>query len=722
MIDKYADEREYLAHVEAFIDSELSACGGGMASDAAKLAEERKYMWQDMPTLAVTWEAASDLAAQNAVLREHENRWAEKDLHAAVLQKMKPSPYFGRVDFIEDGAADGDKFYIGLSNLMDKSDYRMLVCDWRAPVASLFYDNGRGRTSYLCPDGRISGEVSLLRQYRIGDGELKFVIDSDIRLDDTILQDALASTSNEHMRTIVSSIQKEQNSVIRDSENDLLIVLGPAGSGKTSIALHRIAYLLYRDRNTLTSDNILIFSPNDVFCGYISQVIPELGEPSVRQTTFSDLITQYCSVPVRGMFEQSEFLHAPDDKARFDCIRFKSSPEFVALAHEFVDSYIPKFTDVTFGGKLILSAAAIKKIYTETLDGMPLTPRLTKLYDIIFRRFGPAEQEFRRALKDEVAAESFDEWQFRTTFRRKYDASMADTYAQIRQNTALDYLSLYRSFLYFAVPQWSDASADKAGMLRTAGNVSPDGSLFFEDGVGLLLLTSLAGAIPAPKKMRHIVLDEVQDYTAAQHEILSRLFAGCSFTMLGDTGQLINPYAGLTDPGKTAGIYGIERYSVKLLTKSYRSTTEINLFAEKVLPEPAGVEYFERHGKPVCEETLPDEAALIDALKIAAVCPSGSTAILTKTVAEAKLLYQMLHPYVPALRLLISDDVDYRLGLWIMPVALAKGLEFDRVIVADSSKYACEQDRGLLYVACTRAMHELTVFSLGAPSPLIRRD
>ncbi|MBR6739662.1 MAG: AAA family ATPase [Clostridia bacterium] len=715
----YPDEFEYLVGTLELIDSELARFGDGMESDEQKLAQERRYMWQELPAASTDWEELSDMSAQLSVLQEQEKRWVEKDRQNAVLLKMRSSPYFGRVDFTEKGSSESEKFYIGLANLMDKRDYRMLVCDWRAPVASLYYDNGRGPTVYECPEGSIEGTVELLRQYRIEDSELKLVIDSDIRLDDTILQDALLASSSEHMRTIVSSIQKEQNSVIRDSGNDMLIVLGPAGSGKTSIALHRIAYLLYRERNNLTSDNILIFSPNDVFCGYISQVIPELGEPSVSQTTFSDLISRYCSVPVGGMFEQSEFLHAPDDRVRFDGIRFKSSGEFVELAKEFISAYLPKFTDVIFGDTTIINAATLKKLYTDDLSHLSLSGRLSKLRELIFHRFGPAEQEFRRALRDEVAAESFDKWQFRTAFKQKYDSKMSDTYAQIAICTELDYVDLYKKFLYFAIPQWSDPTADKTAMLRQADSLAENGRLNFEDGVGVLLLTALSGAVPPPKKIRHIVLDELQDYTAAQHEILSILFKGCSFTMLGDLSQLINPYAGLTDPEEIPPIYSLSRFAIKKLTKSYRSTVEITDFAKKLLTLPEQTEQFERHGEPV--KTLlfsSDRERISHIAEELSAHTGGSSVVLTKTVAEARQLYQMLHRKNSDLRLLASDDTVYHTGLWVMPVALAKGLEFDRVILADSSLYESELDRGLLYVACTRAMQSLTVLSTGNHSPL----
>lgn len=625
MPERYKEELVYLNTVLARIDRRRAELRALLSDNESRIYEQRRYMWQDMPTLPVSYEALSDLSALSSELRVCESRYLAKDRELALLDKMKSSPYFGRVDFREK---DGDEmeFYIGLGTLADDSGRVMYVMDWRAPAASLFYEHGKGEAFYESPAGRVNGEIELVRQYRIENCELKMLIDADMKIDDRILQEILSSPSSEHMKTIVASIQREQNAVIRDGESSLLIVFGPAGSGKTSIALHRIAYLLYRDRDFLSSDNLLIFSPNNIFCDYISHVIPELGENGVPQTTFGDLLAAYLPYPISSASEQLEFLHtAPQtqtDRLRLLGIKLKSSAYFAEFAQKFAASALAKYGD----------------------------------------------------------------------------------------GREPDWLSLYRSLLIAAISAWEGSGKKREEMLANALDLTAENGLYFEDGVGILLLKALLGHLRPARKLRHVVLDEAQDYSPAQHIILSKLFGACKLTLVGDSFQLINPVSDISRPEDIAKYYPAPAMVCRL-SHSYRSTIEISLFADSVAGKKTA-EHFERHGKPVSRIDYASQGELISRLAEAAgTCAhlEGSTVILTKTARKAQSFYHRLKPCLPGLSLLTEGGQPYRSGLWVIPVVLAKGLEFDRVFVADFDDYDFERDRGLLYVACTRAMHELCI-------------
>ena len=242
MSDLYFTERTYLTNIIGIIDKSINNLNLDKKKSENRIFKERKYMREELPSQILSFDDANALALQNAEIQSAEQSFLEKARRLHMLIRMRSTPYFGRIDFKELKGTE-HKVYIGISNLTDEDDYSTLICDWRAPIASLFYENGTGYTSYESPDGDIYGYVSLLRQYKIENSILEFVIDSDIKIDDMVLLSALSKNSSSHMKNIVSTIQREQNSIIRDSNNDLLIVLGPAGSGKTNIALHRLAYL-----------------------------------------------------------------------------------------------------------------------------------------------------------------------------------------------------------------------------------------------------------------------------------------------------------------------------------------------------------------------------------------------------------------------------------------------------------------------------------------------
>ena len=719
-------EREYLYATIELIRRELSKLGGLKTRRARDLYEASKYMWEELPGVLRNSDEVNLFASQNDIIISSQAVLDETDIQIYTLEKMLSSPYFGRVDFTPDS---GESFsvYIGSATLMDKESFQTYVCDWRAPVASLFYENGCGRSFFDSPDGKEPGNVTLLRQYKIENGEIKLIVDSDVRIDDSLLMSALSADSSDRMKTIVSTIQREQNTVIRDAHNDMLLVLGPAGSGKTSIALHRIAYLLYRDRDKLKSKNILIFSPNDIFSDYIAQVIPDLGESEVPQTTFCDVIRKFCSFETEGLYSQLEFIASEDlskeDRLRRKWIEIKGRLDFALLARKFAAEYTPKYQNIVFNGTTVMSASEMKTLFEKNPSTDVLT-RLAHLRTTLTQRLAPHKKAFREKINRELNDISVNPAQWEE-LKQSYDDVVAQTLSTVANCTSVDWPYLYTRFLRYVLKNLvSDPNQKKelAELSETAMQRTP---LYYEDGVGLLLLKASFGAIPRQTTVKHIVIDEVQDYSPAQHEIFRLLFPHCRFTVLGDLLQLINGGMGADSAEKILGIYGLPKSEVRLLGKSYRSTLEIASVSASVLSDPPKYDIFNRHGDPVRFCLAQDRRDLIFLLEneLSNIhVQKTATALICRTAAECRALYQKLKQKLPELRLFCTDEDPYHHGLVVMPLALAKGMEFDSVVISDSSLYTREEDRNHLYVALSRAMHRLSVCAVKNQSPLFPQD
>ncbi|MFN3876498.1 MAG: HelD family protein, partial [Flavobacteriales bacterium] len=419
--------------------------------------------------------------------------------------------YFGRIDFTQQGDTKAQAVYIGIHAFLDEEANTSLVYDWRSPISSMFYDHELGEAHYETPGGRVEGRISLKRQYRIRDGRMEYMLDSGLHIHDDILQQELQRASSARMRNIVATIQREQNAVIRNTAARALIIQGVAGSGKTSIALHRIAFLLYRFKDTLSSDDILILSPNRVFAHYIGNVLPELGEEDVPQTTMEALATRVLGDKVRfqGFLDQVARQLEKPDPALEERIAFKADP---ALMHR-LDEYVVHLENTLF------------------------TPR-----DLAVRGF-PIPDWF---LRERYEA------QHRTPLLRRGDAIVRDVLSNVafyfkyeaeseeRQKLKADVLGLFGSTnlraLYKGFYEW----LGRPELLRT----TRDG-YEYNDVYPLIYLKARLEGLDTFSRVKHLIVDEMQDHTPLQYAILARLFP-CPKTILGDIGQAMDP-AGASD-------------------------------------------------------------------------------------------------------------------------------------------------------------------------------
>ncbi|ACO83798.1 RNA polymerase recycling motor HelD [Clostridium botulinum] len=654
-------------------------------------------------------------------------------------ERMLLSPYFGRMDFIENGGEKAEKYYIGISNLIN-DNYDFLVYDWRAPVSSMFYDYEIGEANYKCPEGRVNGKLTLKRQYKINNGEIKYMFDSNLKIDDEVLQDILGKSTDSKMNAIVTTIQREQNKVIRNEEYKNLIVQGPAGSGKTSVALHRIAYLLYKHRDKISPKNIVIFSPNDIFNDYISNVLPQLGEDNMCQTTFKEYMHKALGngLVKENYSEMMEYILVSkkdgDYEKRINNIKFKSSMEFIDILKAYV-GYLEKmdrnFTDITFRGDLIISSKDIEELFFKDYVKLPIKRRLQKIRRRILFLMEPYEKHWVKEEAEELknSGNYIDNVEITERSINIVKDEIKDIYHEISRMTDFDLVDVYKKlfenlkfFLKKSNIEYHEKSIDE--IKNYTLEILRIGKLNYEDQPPLLYLKGALGDLPKTSEIKYVIIDEAQDYTPLQYEIFSQLFNHANMTILGDLHQSINPFMKLGDYGNISNVFPKDNTCIINLTKSYRSTMEITRFSRRILNKKITDQWVERSGdKPLVLGSPNEEAIkerLLKDIKIYKEKGYKSIGIITRTIKEAQEVHSFLKDKIHV-KAIMKDDDEYVSDTLVIPAYLSKGLEFDVVLIynAGDENYSCQEERLLLYTACTRALHILCIYYSGKVTPLL---
>lgn len=706
--------------------------------------ETQKQLWEDVGSVSVTngldqivdfMEFINTMKIQK---RRHEFTRKLKEKY----EKMLLSPYFARIDFTEEGKELPDKYYIGISNLIN-DDFDFLVYDWRAPISSMFYDYEVGKAGYTCPEGVINGDLTLKRQYKVNDGKLKYMFDSNLKIDDEILQDILAKSSDSKMKAIVTTIQREQNKIIRNELYKNLIVQGPAGSGKTSVALHRIAYLLYKHREKIGPQNILIFSPNNIFNDYISDVLPQLGEDNMCQTTFKEYMhkalgneiikEEYCEMMEYILSSKNE----DNYNERIKSIKFKSSKQFLNILKEYV-IYLEKmnrdFKDIIFKGALIISSKKIQELYFKDYVNLPLKRRLEKLRDRILYLLEPYEKNRVGEVAEDIKnyGSQNDETEIIKQSKSVVKNEIKSIYSEIYRMTDFNIIDIYKelfenleSFSNLIISEYDDEYINEVKFYTL--EMIKSKKFNYEDQHALLYLKGALGDILKISEIKYVIIDEAQDYTPLQYEILYKLLNNASITILGDLNQSINPFMNLGSYTNILDIFPKDETCIINLTKSYRSTIEITEFSKKLLSNNVNYACVARRGdKPIVlgfsDENNIKEQLLKD-IKTYKEKGYKSIGIITKTIKEAQDVHNFLKDKVKV-NALLNDEDEYVNDTLVIPAFLAKGLEFDVVLIynAGDENYDCEKERLLLYTACTRALHILRIYYLGKCTKLIKED
>lgn len=667
-------ENKHLDDTLRVIREKLSSLGQELYDDNDKILEFKKYIWDTKAELDPT-EMRSMMAESDFDVY----LMSKKGSYFKKLYKIQNNPYFGSIIFESDDARE-ENIYIGITYVSDNMNY--LVHDWRSPIASLFYDYEVGKASYLAPSGLINGNLKRKRQYKIENGKFVHIFDNSINIDDELLQEVLASSSSSKMKNIVNTIQMEQNKIIRNTSDKNLVVQGIAGSGKTSVALHRIAFLLYKIKN-LTSSNVLIFSPNRIFSEYISNVLPELGEENTLETTFHKFLES-------SIYEYKEIESFTDFISRYykynvdnvDLVIYKQSDEIINDINLYIDYLVNK---TMFVKEVVVDKHATYDV--EDLNYM-LKDRYSKFP--LFERIN--------AISIKI---SENEYRGNKTKAKSIRKLLLEAL-----NIDCDYKKIYMDFYRSNFCTFLNLSDSEIV------NFVNKKKLNYEDACLFAYMKGLLNGFDYNVNILQVVVDEAQDYTKLQYIILSKIFKKASFTILGDVNQTINPYYKYNSLEEICEIFNVKSRYLEL-TKTYRSSENIINYINNILGLNYVVAIRKGDNKEVisrCENDNLKEMLLADINYLKNI--GKSIAIITKNDSEAEYLYELLSNEVIGLELLSSNSYNFKRDLVIVPSYVAKGLEFDSVIVytKPNNRYK-ENEKYLFYVACSRAQHQLIVYN-----------
>ena len=654
------------------------------------------------------------------------------------LTLLADNPYFGRIDIDEDG--EPDTLYIGTATFIDE-DGDFLVYDWRAPISSIYYNGTLGDVTYETPAGEQHATLENKRQFQIEHGHIKTMFDTNETVGDEILQSVLGDQSDEYMKNIVATIQREQNDIIRDTSSDLLVVQGVAGSGKTSAVLQRVAYLLYHSRSDLDADQMVLFSPNRLFANYISQVLPSLGEKNMRQATlFEFLANRFTGLHVETLFERYEHDAAGLPQAAETIRRFKEAPSYLQAIADYANDpdRVPHFIDVEFNGEVFFSATAIANIYQSQPTLMKPIDKFTATKNALIKQLNArihdeATHDWAQLRVSDLSQTELETLTADHEFETGEDEQQFVSEAIVAKAFAPIYDALYNDHFYDVFQDYQQFMAQVAAPVnapiwQTMITAFSDGieahHLRLEDAAPLLYLRDLSTGSGQNSLIQYVFVDEMQDFSMAQLLYLKHAFPKAKLTLLGDAKQDV--FTSNYQPSDF--IHEIKDvfagYKIRLITlnKSYRSTQPITNFAKALLPEHDHIQAFNRAGDmpEVLTVSSADATAALSRLVTRLLTVDSTVAILTKDAKTAAQLYATLKLDTPV-TLLSANDHSLKNGCVILPVYLAKGLEFDAVVGWDISAttYRNEADRDILYTLCSRALHHLTLVTLDAPSPLI---
>ncbi|WP_426350633.1 HelD family protein [Alloiococcus sp. CFN-8] len=664
----YDDDKSYLNRVLNKLNSYLNDLQRTIKKYEDEFKESMKYLWENKSDMD-SKEIFSNERSISQVVSSGEAFVKQKN----KIERMVDSPFFARIDFYDMEFDEEEAFYIGSGAFVDE-DSNMLVYDWRAPIASMYYDFEIGEAYYEAPVGKIYGRLTLKRQFKIKGGKMQYAFDSSLSIGDDILQRDLGTSSDKRMKTIIATIQKEQNEIIRDP-SEVIIIQGVAGSGKTSIALHRVAFLLYKYKEVLEAKDIVIISPNKVFGDYISNVLPELGEEEIVESSFGDIAKRYTEneIEFEDYLEVLNDLVDKRDDNKTQRIRFKASMEFVELLDEFIEYVNNNYfypVDYKINGKIISKEFILRRY--EAYKRYSISDRINKIANDILEKI-----QVDNIFKDKIPTKN----------------SIIKIISEMFRISSV--LSLYNDFYKYI---------NREDMFNYQG----DNRIENNDVYPYIYLKMFVEGIKEEADVKHVVIDEMQDYTPIQYAIINKLYK-CNKTILGDFYQSVNPY-NLNTLDILCGLF--KNSKVIELNKSYRSSYEIINFAKNI--KECAIEPLERHGEDPKIIKCSDIDDEINKIKIQIdrfkESDYSNLGIICKTEKVVEEIYSHLSKKYEV-NVLDKSSTKFITGVTITTASMSKGLEFDEVIIprVNNASYGSEYDRSLLYIACTRAMHRLTL-------------
>ena len=751
----FLHEQAYLKQTQALIRRSLSELLSILDDEQEKLREARQELQENQPAFADDRDKQTETAQYLSGLQTQLSAYRAYADRLKKLNLLNESPYFGRIDFAE-GDQDAETFYIGLASLRDPLTFQMQVCDWRSPLASLFYRAVPGKVAFMAPDGEIAGRLLRRRQYEIERGELSFYFDTDFHIKDGILKKILSQKASAQMKAIVESLQDAQDRLIRQ-KSKVLLIQGAAGSGKTSLAMHRAAFLMYQDfRDSLTSREILIVSPNHLFSRYVSRVLPELGEENITSLTFDDIFSANMawtendpagSAPIRRYDPDS--LLAEKERDRFLLLRdvhaFKQSAVFATMLGRLADYYerrLIRLPDVYYHHRYIAASHDLKEELLRDRGILPLAKRLEQMrmrLSLKIHEQKKARLPALQAFVSEYPDHQLEIFPFARLLSMKRGAYLNRLLDDLPR---LDIPGLYRRlwektlFYHMAsglalpaniedIRRANELGFDGTGAAGT-GAAAPT-ALDASDLPGVMWLRLLLEGTTDHPQIRQVIVDESQDYGPLHFMFLRKWFPRANFTVLGDVQQCLAQSKNLSAFDDVARALGEPDSPTAVLRASFRSTWEISDFCRRFLDAPDLLEPFQRHGRPVeiiGARTRPEALRLLlETVSRFRTDDPGSLAVICKTATQAGALYAATKGKSALQLVRDGSKADLSRSL-ILPLHMVKGLEFDAVILWDVSRdnYGWQEQKRFLYLAASRALHRLAIVFTGRLSPLIQDD
>ncbi len=682
----------------------------------------------------------------------------------------RSKPYFARIDFSEKDSNKKENLYIGKMSLMRDEDQEVIIVDWRAPIANLYYEGRIGEADYWCPGGNIKGELTLKRQFAINEGILQEIFDIDITTNDEFLQTYLGANSDNRLKEIVSTIQVEQNRIIRADMWKPLIVQGAAGSGKTTIALHRIAYLVYTFEKSFEPENFMIIAPNKLFLNYISEVLPELGVERVKQTTFEEFAMELIGkkFKLKDPFEKlTKFVNHNATREEIEannilknCSQFKASMLFREVMDEYVkyieSSFIPK-EHFKIANMVVFKYAEINDLFLKQYKNWPIVQRIDEIKKYLSNRLKQKKDIIIHNLNEQCDNEIMH---LKTTMEEsperqkliiaaidKRDAVIGkiESYAKSAVKEYIKKISKFSPYKYYCdlinneelFNKLLEGKSDK-DLIDYTRNHTRDtlksGYLEIEDIAPIIYLKYLIHGMDEKIPVKHIVIDEGQDFSAFQFYVLKKIVKDSSFTILGDLCQSIHSYRGIrTWQDVVDDVFEGQKCGFLTLEESYRTTVEIMSGANTVIDKIKDLDLV--LAKPVIRHG--DKVEVIEKQNLNQIAEDISarikqyrsenfktSAIVLKTVEECQKMYKLLKGKIDDLNVITGKEEEYKNSTLIVPSYLTKGLEFDVVMIADAGIDVYKEDEldiKLLYVSMTRALHKLCIYYHGEKSLLLNK-
>lgn len=708
---EFQKEMEYFDRAEEIIRNKLEKLYADKVSLREQVLRERKDMWDENRHLILEFDDVILMSAQETNVSFVEKQYERNELELQRLTKMEKSPYFGRVDFEDREIGDSDTIYIGIYSLTEEESHEVYVVDWRAPIASMFYQFDLGPAWYEVNGHKIEVEMTKKRQYKIEEGRFLSAYDTDSSMYDDILGEVLSSYSDHRLKVIIGSIQKEQNYAIRSDTRRSCLIYGLAGSGKTSIGLHRLAYILYCNKDTIKSENILILSNNNIFESYISTILPDLEEKPAETKVFADLLEEAFGkgIKIEDYYTQLKRLEDRQGLDRIKWTRIKYSPEMLQYFIDYFASFTFQIPEIRYQEEVIVSPELLQSKMnvgksTSFHFGCERLNYLVKktIEDYFLLRKEEIYNSLVESQEDIISTKDVNVL-YRRTIEEYVRSAREEIIRLNRLDSGKQMLEVFSKYL-----RQTGEGDEEAGRLSDS---LERGKLWYEDALLYLFVKVLMGEVSPFDNIRHIVIDEVQDYNLVQLYIMKYLFPKGNFTLLGDIYQTVNSLTTIQKYDDFTRVFGSDLMQIRL-SKCYRSSGDINALAFALIDEtehPIAEEYsyFERTvGKPryvICRDMYSCLAPILERLEkyhsVAVIVNSDEEALAVKSYLQGRREAQMI----------ISPEDELKDGVVIIPLLLAKGLEFDAVILFNCI-YANEKNvhmRRRVYLGCTRALHEL---------------